>query len=282
MEKKWLKIALDIIMLFVFLLLFNKRVLGMSFHEIGGLCIALAVIIHLLLNGKWIKGVTSKLFCTNIPLRTRIVYVLNLLLLISVALIVFSGAMISKVVFSFNLPGPWKTIHYFCAALVIILMGIHLGLHAKYLSGMWSKLTHGRNLPRPISLFLCIIICMFGIYSLSAGSFKQWLSMPFASQRKEAGLEERGRKEGSFPAKEKETQARGQAFSNDSRPFSEKADGNGPVKGSGFTPVGGFLPTAVSSTLASFFSQTFVFALLTVLLERWLKKRSTIPPAISP
>lgn len=69
MEKKWLKIALDIIMLFVFLLLF-------------------------------IKGVTSKLFCTNIPLRTRIVYVLNL--------------------------------------------------------------------PRPISLFLCIIICMFGIYSLSA------------------------------------------------------------------------------------------------------------------
>ena len=64
--------------------------------------------------------------------------------------------------------------------------------------------------------------------------------------------------------------------------ISKKADGNGPVKGSGFPPVGGFVPTAVSSTLASFFSQTFVFALLTVLHERWLKKRSTITPAISP
>ena len=140
MKKNWSKLILDLIMLMMFLLLFNKRVLGMGFHEIAGLCVGAVVIVHLLLNGKWITQITGKLLDSKLPPRTRILYLLNILLLIAVGMIIFSGAMISKVVFSFNLPGPWKIIHYFCSAMAIILMGIHLGLHAKYLLEMGKKL----------------------------------------------------------------------------------------------------------------------------------------------
>ena len=61
-KKNRIKLALDILMLILLLLMYNKNVLGMSFHEIGGIAVCGLFIIHKLLNGKWILVITGKLF----------------------------------------------------------------------------------------------------------------------------------------------------------------------------------------------------------------------------
>lgn len=285
MKKNWSKLILDLIMLMMFLLLFNKRVLGMGFHEIAGLCVGAVVIVHLLLNGKWITQITGKLLDSKLPPRTRILYLLNILLLIAVGMIIFSGAMISKVVFSFNLPGPWKIIHYFCSAMAIILMGIHLGLHAKFLQGMGKKLIRKREIPRLLSFLLCVGICTFGVYQLSTGSFSRWLTMPFTMQKMNFAA--------SIPERQSSDSLEGKGFSDsmEEKEFREamkEREAFGSMKGremksgeEGKSPSSGI--TNVLSTLGSFFSQIFVFAIITALVEKWVNKsRNTKKTAPSP
>ncbi|MGN0306806.1 MAG: DUF4405 domain-containing protein [Lachnospiraceae bacterium] len=287
MKKNWSKLILDLIMLVIFLLLFNKRVLGMSFHEIAGLCVGAVVIVHLLLNGKWVTQITGKLMDSKLPPRTRILYLLNVLLLITAGMVIFSGAMISKVVFSFNLPGPWKIIHYFCSAMTIVLMGIHLGLHAKYLQGMGKKLIRKREIPRLLSFLLCVGICAFGVYQLSTGSFSRWLTMPFTLQEMNfaASISERQSsdslegKGGSDSMKEKEfTESMKEKKFSGSMKGREIPDSMNQERKS---PSSGI--SNVLSTLGSFFSQIFVFATITVLTEKWINKsRNTKKIAPSP
>lgn len=285
MKKNWSKLILDLIMLMMFLLLFNKRVLGMGFHEIAGLCVGAVVIVHLLLNGKWITQITGKLLDSKLPPRTRILYLLNILLLIAVGMIIFSGAMISKVVFSFNLPGPWKIIHYFCSAMAIILMGIHLGLHAKYLQGMGKKLIRKREIPRLLSFLLCVGICAFGVYQLSTGSLSRWLIMPFIMKEMNFAA--------SMPERQFSDSMEGKGFSDsmEEKEFREamkEREAFGSMKGremksgeEGKSPSSGI--TNILSTLGSFFSQIFVFATITALVEKWINKsRNTKKTAPSP
>lgn len=77
----YVKLSLDILMILVFALLFNTRVFsGLVFHEIAGLALGGVFIIHLLLNGKWIKKVTVNILNPKISLNTRIGYLVNVLL----------------------------------------------------------------------------------------------------------------------------------------------------------------------------------------------------------
>ena len=69
---KYLKFSIDLVMGITFVLFFNKRVLGgLTFHEIAGLLIAVVFFTHIILNWKWIKNVTLKLFDRKLPLRAK-------------------------------------------------------------------------------------------------------------------------------------------------------------------------------------------------------------------
>ncbi|MDM5452123.1 hypothetical protein [Peribacillus simplex] len=71
----FVKLGLDILMAVTFVLFFNKQVLGgLTFHEIAGLVIAVLFFIHVLLNWRWVKKVTVKLFDLNLPLKTKFGY----------------------------------------------------------------------------------------------------------------------------------------------------------------------------------------------------------------
>ncbi len=95
----YFKLALDFLMLMVFLILFNTRLIaGQTFHEIAGLAIGLAFIVHLSINWRWIKQVTVNIF-RRITNRARLAYVVDVLLLITMGYIVVSGILISKVLF---------------------------------------------------------------------------------------------------------------------------------------------------------------------------------------
>lgn len=62
MKKIWIKLCLDAAMLVVLSLLFWKGNFGMEFHEIAGLAVLGAFVLHILLNWRWVLQVTAHFF----------------------------------------------------------------------------------------------------------------------------------------------------------------------------------------------------------------------------
>ena len=184
MKKTWHRLLLDLIMLVGLATLYSDKIISMSYHEIGGLVLFGLFVLHLIFNRKWIKSIFVKLFSPKILLRTRILCLLDVLLLLSWAMVIVSGACISKVVFSFQVMGQWKILHFFFAALSLILSGIHLGFHVKYLGINLKKL-----LPIPLPglvkkiliVALSVVIVVLGASNFTDSGLNRWISMPFAA-----------------------------------------------------------------------------------------------------
>lgn len=175
------KLVLDLILLILMILLYQKNIISMSFHEIGGLVLFALFIIHLLFNGKWIKSITKRLFDKSVPIKTRISYILNVLLVICWSLVIISGIFISKVVFHFSISGPWKIVHFSCAAFALILIGIHIGLHWNLIYNSCKKpLKLLDNFKKPIGIICILFVLISGIYSIQTTNFIRWITMPFS------------------------------------------------------------------------------------------------------
>jgi len=181
MRKHWMKLTIDLIMAIVLFTLFSIRSTGLNFHEIAGLVIFGVTIVHLLLNWRWIVSFTKRLFATTTPIKIRVGYGLNVLLLISFVMITLSGIMLSKVVFAdlFTESDNAKTVHYFFSAFSLLLIGIHIGLHWPFIKAMLSRVI---KLPFVLSKTLgglmIVVVLLGGIYSLTTSSFIPWLVSP--------------------------------------------------------------------------------------------------------
>lgn len=178
----YIKFIIDLAMLITFTLFFNKMVLGMALHEIIGIAIGGVVLVHCGLNFKWIKAITSKLFSKDIKLRTRIIYILDVALLIDILAIIISGLSISRVVC------PWlrlswlpnlKGVHMFASYLILMIIGIHLGLHWKWVMNTFKKIFNIKEskVLTYIARVLAIIILVFGIYSFTSTNYLARLSI---------------------------------------------------------------------------------------------------------
>ena len=140
----FIKISLDIVMTLVFVLLYNKGVIsGISFHEIAGLCIGGVFVVHIALNWRWVKQVTINIMKKKMALKTRIGYVVDLLLLCSIVYIIISGIMISKILFpNINVGNEmfFKSTHISISYAALLLIGIHLGLHWDWVMNTFKKI----------------------------------------------------------------------------------------------------------------------------------------------
>lgn len=183
MKKQFIKFALDLLMAVTFVLLFNDRVLGgLSFHEMAGLGIGVAFIVHVLLNAAWVKRVTMKMLDRKLPWKTRFEYGLNLLLLVSMAFIIFSGIIISRIVFPQVTIGneTWfKATHISVSFLVLAIVGVHVGLHWNWVMNMVKKMAGRSSSSRAFGIALklaMVAVLAFGIYEMTQTSYVQRLS----------------------------------------------------------------------------------------------------------
>ena len=181
MKKTRIKIGYDVLMLATTALLFGGSTFGMSFHEIAGLVLLAAFLVHLLLNRSWIAGAARCLPRGGTAGRLRLLFVLDALLLGSFTVVGVSGVMISRVLFGMNGGGAWRTAHSFSAALALILTGIHLGLHARLIAGALGGLWKKRGM-RTAAAVCVLAVCVCGGYSLATTDFTAWLAAPFVSQ----------------------------------------------------------------------------------------------------
>ncbi|WP_392486406.1 hypothetical protein ACER0A_007290 [Haloimpatiens sp. FM7315] len=67
-----IKLALDLVMAILFSLLFNKSVFsGLNFHELIGLIIGFVVLMHIILNIKWIRKVSVSIFTKKNSIKNK-------------------------------------------------------------------------------------------------------------------------------------------------------------------------------------------------------------------
>ena len=178
LRKNGWKFILDILMALLLALMYNKRALGLAFHEIGGMALCGLFIIHKLLNWKWIKAVSTGLFSRRVPARQKLYWVLDILLFASFAYVLVSGILISKVVFPSTGGGmAFKLGHYAAAALALVLTGVHVGLHMGWIG---QRMPFLRRLPvlarRGLAVLLSVAVLAFGALQLTSTGFVGWLS----------------------------------------------------------------------------------------------------------
>ncbi len=120
-----------------FLLATDPRATGQTIHEWLGVAFGAGILTHLLLHWKWIVNAVRRFF-SNLPGQVRVNSLLNTLLFIDVTLIIFSGLMISRVVLStLGLTGQhdgiWRMVHSTATNIALILVGLHVALHWKWI-----------------------------------------------------------------------------------------------------------------------------------------------------
>ena len=263
-RKTILKIFLDTVMLLLLAMMYQKRVICIRFHEIGGLILFGLFLLHNGLNWKWFKGVSSKIFQRGLPLRSRVNWLVNVLLFISMTATSGTGLLISKTlptsIQQAYLVKPW---HYFFAAAALILIGIHLGLHWKYLHHvLLSRLPLPQRAGKVFGCALLVLVLTFGAYSLTLSHFSAWLSGPFPVSAVTA------------PSHQEPSST----HTENGEHIGGKHDGAGKGGGQGFgngkNAQGGTLQQPniqkVLLTAATYVSITAVFAFLTVALEKGL------------
>lgn len=176
-----IRIILDIVMLVLLTLSYSKMAISMSFHELAGLGVFLLFIIHHLLNISWLKATAGKLFTKLGTAKLRASWIINILLAVTTAGIIVTGLMITKTLpFRIGQFGGAKQWHYCFAALTIILMGVHLGLHCRMLIALVNK--HKLFSTPVVKALLYVFFAaslLWGGYSLVTGSFTRWLTGPF-------------------------------------------------------------------------------------------------------
>ena len=176
-QTRALKLVLDAIMLVLLVLMYKKQVISLSFHEIGGLALIGLFVIHHLVNGRWIAAATKRFFSKSTSGFVRACYLVNVLLLLAFLTVGVTGALISKVVFSLHVAGNFKTLHYFSSALAVVLMGVHLGLHANYIFGKLFQKGANKIAKAAVAVLLACLIA-FGGYSLTTTNFVSYLAAP--------------------------------------------------------------------------------------------------------
>lgn len=273
------KIILDIIMAILLLMLYQKTSISMSFHEIAGLVLFGLFLIHNLLNWKWIKSVTQKLFKKPTGFRLRISWIINALLFISMAGIIITGLMMSKTL-PINIR-KWfgaQQWHYFLAATSIILMGIHLGLHWSFIKGITCKISFlPKKLSCTIGILFLVAALVWGSFSIVTGSFTRWITGPFMASSFPQ-IDNVGEQKGEIPEwKGKEKPSLGDGFTEFEKGHTKgENQGKGMNRGEGKEPgmrPGGNHNTGRSisiinilTVIATYGSEMIVFAFLTVLI----------------
>ncbi len=127
------KLVIDTAIFISFLLAMDPRSTGIPIHEWLSLGLAAAIVVHLLLSWNWILEVTRR-FLSKVTNRSRLNYVLNVLLLVDGTIIMLSGILISKAILpalGISLPESfvWRRLHSLSADLSILITGLHVGLH---------------------------------------------------------------------------------------------------------------------------------------------------------
>lgn len=171
------KLILDILMTAIMVCLLNTNLTGLLVHELLGIGIFFLFVLHKLLNLKWIKAVTRNLFRKSLKPRTRLLYSLDVLLLILATANVVTGVLVSTRVLAFiSAKDIYVTslLHHFLAYSLMLVLAIHVALH-------WAMIRGGMKLRKggiTENLLCTLIAAALAFVLLGSNTVKKFLVLP--------------------------------------------------------------------------------------------------------
>lgn len=130
------KIAVDILMMTMFLFLMFGYDLSPLYHEILGIAIGLAFAIHIVLNLKATKGLLKSLEQGKFKKSKKLNAILDLVLLGLMPLNIISGLAVSKFLIATDYVEIIVKVHNLLSWVVLVVIFGHLGTHLNYLKAV--------------------------------------------------------------------------------------------------------------------------------------------------
>lgn len=176
--KQIIRMAVDIGMTVLLLLLMAFMLTGQKAHEWLGAAELVLFIAHHVLNARWLKNIGHGKYTPFRLLQT----VLALLVLLTMLGSMVSGIMMSRYAFAFlDIHGGMslaRTMHMVCAYWGFIFLSAHLGLHWSMMMGTVRKAAgiKGRSAVRTAVLrVLALLLAGFGVYAFGKNQIADYL-----------------------------------------------------------------------------------------------------------
>ncbi len=147
-HRTWRKLAIDVAMTALFLLLMNLGATGVLWHEILGVAIVGLYAAHLALNRTWIAAV-ARSFGKRGAFRAKANFALDALLGAGVALATASGIAISESLFPAAAATDialWSAIHGISAWSTLAVTVVHTALHVRWIANAMRRLVPAAGL----------------------------------------------------------------------------------------------------------------------------------------
>lgn len=131
------KLLIDLGILLLFIIINAPQFTGLAWHEWVSFAFAIPFLVHFILNWKWIVSVFSRIF-KKLPGEARINQIWDTLLFALMTFVIFSGTVISvsalpALNIHITIDPFWISIHKTGANLLMIMFGVHLAMHWKWI-----------------------------------------------------------------------------------------------------------------------------------------------------
>lgn len=160
---KKLRIAIDIMMYLLFIILMGHHITENLIHEILGTLLLILFIMHNILNIKYYKIIFKGKYTS----KRVLTLIIDMLLLISVIGIIISAINISNEVFSpLNISTKiWgRKLHMLSTSWAFVLMSVHVGMHiSPIMNKIYKKIKN--NTFEYVYYLVLILLIIHGIYS---------------------------------------------------------------------------------------------------------------------
>ena len=158
-----MKIFVDILMYFLFIILMGHHITENFIHEVLGTILLVLFIIHHILNIRYFKTIFKGKYNT----KRTIILILDILLFFSMIGIIISAINISSEVFAFlEIPTKiWgRKLHMLSTSWGFVFMSMHVGMHLSQLINNLRKKIKVSRFEYVYYLLLGLIL-VYGIYS---------------------------------------------------------------------------------------------------------------------
>lgn len=133
MSSNQIKLYSDIVLFVSYVIVNIPQATGIPFHEWVSVLFIVPLVIHILLDWKWVVSVTKRMF-GKLPGEVRVNHVLDLIIFIMMTLALMTGFVISEAALpaigiNVTIDPFWSAMHDLTANLTMLLIGIHLAMH---------------------------------------------------------------------------------------------------------------------------------------------------------
>lgn len=143
MSSNQIKLYTDIILFISYVIVNIPQATGVPFHEWVSIVFIIPLVVHILLDWKWVVSVTKRIF-GKLPGEVRVNHILDLIIFITMTLALMTGFVISEAALpaigiDIVIDPFWSSMHDLFANLTMVLIGVHLAMHWGWIASSFKR-----------------------------------------------------------------------------------------------------------------------------------------------